>query len=63
LWWLPWHLQDVLEPGPDQLPQRPDDGWQVVGPFVHGSPSPVVELHRDPLPGWWEGPYRQDVPK
>jgi hypothetical protein len=50
-------------PGPDQLPEHPDDGWQVVGPFVHGRPSPIVELHGDPLPGWWEGPYRQDVPK
>jgi hypothetical protein len=55
-------MERSLEDGPDELPPNPFDAWASV-PRGAAGPSPVAELDYDDVPGWWEGPYREDVPK
>ncbi len=59
---LPRHLRGILNP--PSRPHRRGSGWVSVPVSRKLTSSTIVSLNEDfPLPGWWEGPYREDVPK
>ena len=61
---LPPHLERVLESGPGELPEQRPNPWRNVWPAGARMPGlPVLEFHKDSLPPYLYGPYRQDVAK
>ena len=57
-------LRRYLRPGSGskRMPGQRENPWQTVGGNV-GLGLPVVDVEHGYVPPWYEGPYRQDVPK
>jgi hypothetical protein len=45
------------------MPGQRENPWQTVGRGNVGLGLPVVDVEHGYVPPWYEGPYRQDVPK
>ena len=58
-------LRRYLEPWPgvERMPGQRENPWRAVVRTGRSTPLPVVDVEHGYVPPWYEGPYRQDVPK